>query len=43
MKRPIESWLFFFVWHMLTEKRLYDQRNEERYQSKLKRLRNMTE
>ncbi len=30
------------LWHMLMENRLYDQRNEERYQSKLKRLRNIT-
>lgn len=26
------------IWHMLMENRLYDQRNEERYESKLKRL-----
>jgi len=31
------------IWHMLMENRLYDQRNEERYQSKLKRLQKMTE
>jgi len=31
------------IWHMLMENRLYDQRNEERYQSKLKRLQNMTD
>ena len=30
------------LWHMLMENRLYDQRNEERYQSKLKKLRNIT-
>ena len=27
------------LWHMLKENRLYDQRNEVRYESKLKRLR----
>jgi hypothetical protein len=30
------------IWHMLMENSLYDQRNEERYQSKLKRLQNIT-
>ncbi len=30
------------LWHMLMENRLHDQRNEERYQSKLKKLRNIT-
>lgn len=30
------------IWHMLTEKRLYDQRDDKRYESKLKRLQSMT-
>lgn len=30
------------LWHMLRENRLYDQRNEQRDRSKLKRLRNIT-
>lgn len=31
------------IWHMLIENRLYDQRREERYDSKLKRLRHAAE
>ena len=31
------------LWHMLRENRLYDQRNEVRYASKLKRLQTMME